>query len=84
MRPARVGEEPDPLMAHYALYAVKQNSGVKITLVDQGAHDKLHVVSIDLDKPDEVAVGAIENVQVCVVPEPIRSCSDCRAAAAVV
>ena len=55
MRPARVGEEPDPLMAHYALYAVKQNSGVKITLVDQGAHDKLHVVSIDLDKPDEVA-----------------------------
>jgi hypothetical protein len=41
-------------VSHYILYAVRQDAGVHIT-VQQDTQEKLHVVSIDLTKPDEVA-----------------------------
>lgn len=46
-------------MSHYILYAVKQSVDVKVT-IDQDTQEKLHVVSIDLGKPDEVAAESFK------------------------
>jgi hypothetical protein len=54
VRVAHVGEESHT-MSHYVLYAVRQSAGVHIT-IGQDSQEKLHVVSIDLGKPDEDAV----------------------------